>query len=75
MPYELADDLVLAEEAVRVAASAAAAERAAGEVAYKASAGDPVVSADRAAELAAQQQPQMHEAALGGLELLGLLAA
>ena len=44
MPYELADDLALAEEAVRAAAGAAAAERAAGEVAYKASAGDPVVS-------------------------------
>ena len=52
MPYELADDLALAEEAVRAAAGAAAAERAAGEVAYKASAGDPVVSADRAAERA-----------------------
>jgi myo-inositol-1(or 4)-monophosphatase len=52
VPYELADDLALAEEAVRVAASVAAAERAAGEVAYKASAGDPVVSADRAAERA-----------------------
>ena len=52
MPYELADDLALAEEAVRTGASAAAAERAAGEVAYKASAGDPVVSADRVAERA-----------------------
>jgi myo-inositol-1(or 4)-monophosphatase len=52
MPYELADDLALAEEAVRAAAGAAAAERAAGEVAFKASPGDPVVSADRAAERA-----------------------
>jgi 3'-phosphoadenosine 5'-phosphosulfate (PAPS) 3'-phosphatase len=52
MPYELPDDLALAEEAVRTGASAAAAERAAGEVAYKASAGDPVVSADRVAERA-----------------------
>jgi myo-inositol-1(or 4)-monophosphatase len=52
MPYELPDDLALAEEAVRAASGAAAAERAAGEVAYKASAGDPVVSADRAAERA-----------------------
>jgi myo-inositol-1(or 4)-monophosphatase len=52
MPYELADDLALAEEAVRAAAGAAAAERAAGEVAFKASAGDPVVSADRVAERA-----------------------
>jgi myo-inositol-1(or 4)-monophosphatase len=52
VPYELADDLALAEEAVRTAASVVAAERAAGEVAFKASAGDPVVSADRAAERA-----------------------
>src|SRR4051812_25859375 len=52
MPYELADDLALAEEAVRAAAGAASAERAAGEVAFKASPGDPVVSADRAAERA-----------------------
>jgi myo-inositol-1(or 4)-monophosphatase len=52
MPYELADDLALAEEAVRTGASVAAAERAAGEVAYKASPADPVVSADRAAERA-----------------------
>jgi myo-inositol-1(or 4)-monophosphatase len=52
MPYELADDLALAEEAVRTGASAAAAERAAGEVAYKASPADPVVSADRVAERA-----------------------
>ena len=52
MPYELTEDVALAEEAVRAAAGAAAAERAAGEVAYKASAGDPVVSADRAAERA-----------------------
>ncbi len=52
MPYELADDLALAEEAVRAAAGAAAAEHAAGEVAFKASEGDPVVAADRAAERA-----------------------
>src|SRR5207342_3519514 len=52
MPYELTDDLALAEEAVRAAAGAAAAERAAGEVAFKASGGDPVVAADRAAERA-----------------------
>jgi fructose-1,6-bisphosphatase/inositol monophosphatase family enzyme len=52
MPYELAEDLALAEDAVRAAAGAAAAERAAGEVAYKASAADPVVAADRAAERA-----------------------
>src|SRR3954471_138168 len=52
MPYELADDLALAEEAVRAAAGAASAERGAGEVAYKASPGDPVVSAARAAERA-----------------------
>src|SRR3954471_21619240 len=52
MPYELTEDVALAEEAVRAAAGAAAAERAAEEVAYKASAADPVVSADRAAERA-----------------------
>jgi len=52
MPYELTDDLALAQEAVRAASGAAAAERAAGEVAFKASAADPVVAADRAAERA-----------------------
>jgi myo-inositol-1(or 4)-monophosphatase len=52
MPYELTEDVALAEEAVRAAAGAAAAERASGEVAYKASAADPVVAADRAAERA-----------------------
>src|SRR3954468_6226378 len=52
MPYELTEDVALAEEAVRAAAGAAAAERAAGEGAYKASEGDPVVAADHAAERA-----------------------
>src|SRR3954447_18316352 len=67
MPYELADDLALAEEAVRAAAGAASGERGAGEVAYKASPGDPVVSADRAAERAIVGLPRSRRAGGGRL--------